>query len=157
MIESQLDDGWMQSSPIPLSPIECRPEQLLPTQVDFARRIFEKFLGQLRALLPGYLYTPVEIRCGSPAQQALSEALSEDPGGGCTVLLDLSPFPGKARLMFGSHFSRSVLEILLGAPPDAPVAPAEETSAICVPLTGMDLQILQGLLDLAVAELGEAW
>jgi len=133
-----------------LQPPECRTEQLLPNQLDFACRTFEKFLTGLSALLPGYLYTPATIRFATAEQRPYSSALADLADFGCTVLLDLSPFPHCARLAFGQRFLFAALETLLGAPPGVGGLPRES-------LTDVDLRILQGLIDLAIAELRSAW
>src|SRR6266849_8804373 len=113
---SRFDDRTARTKPFPAQPAECRTELLLPHQVEFACRIFEKFLAGLSALLPGYLYAPAAIRFASAEQRPFSEALSDAGDAGCTVLLDLDPFPRYARLAFGHSFLCAALETLLGAP-----------------------------------------
>ena len=62
MAEFQFDNETENGPRLVAAAEVCRPELLLPGQVELARRAFEKFLGSLALLFPGYLYLPAEIR-----------------------------------------------------------------------------------------------
>jgi flagellar motor switch protein FliM len=129
-------------------PAECRPELLLPDQVDLASRAFRTFLeGASRSLL-NYLGSPVELRFAG-ASQASGEAFHLESTGS-RISLDLSPSPGYAHLLLGSGFVSAVLATLLGAPP-------EDQEAARDSFTEVDYLILQPLVELLAGALRTAW
>lgn len=150
MAEFQFDKETQDGRQLAASAEVCRPELLLPGQVDLARRAFEKFLGGLVMLFPGYLYLPAEIRFAGAAQQPLKLALSEAGNGPCTVFLELSSFQNSAYLSLGHNFVCTALELLLGAPAEVSGAPRES-------LTEVDLHVIQGLVERVADELRGAW
>ena len=150
MAEYQFQNETQDGRQSPAGAEVCRPELLLPGQVDLARRAFEKFLGGLVMLFPGYLYLPAEIRFAGAAQQPLTPALSEAGSGPCTVFLELSSFQDSAYLALGHNFVCTALELLLGAPAEVAATPRES-------LTDLDFHVLQGLVERVVDELRGAW
>lgn len=133
---------------ISTDPAECRPELLLPDQMDLASRAFRTFLeGASRSLL-NYLGAPVELRFAG-ANQTSGEAFHEESTGS-RILLDLSPSPGHAHLLLGSGFVSAVLATLLGAP-------AEGQEAARDSFTEVDYLILQPLVELLAGALRSAW
>jgi flagellar motor switch protein FliM len=150
MAEFQFDNETENGPQLVAAGEVCRPELLLPGQVELARRAFEKFLGSLALLFPGYLYLPAEIRFAGAAQQPLTLALSEAGNGPCTVLLELSSFQNSAYLALGHNFVCTALELLLGAPAEVTGAPRES-------LTEVDLHVIQGLVERVADELRGAW
>jgi flagellar motor switch protein FliM len=150
MAEFQFDDKTQDGPQLAASAEVCRPELLLPGQVELARRAFEKFLGGLAMLFPGYLYLPAEIRFAGVAQQPLTQALSEAQSGPCTVFLELSSFQNSAYLVLGHNFVCTALELLLGAPAEVTGTPRQS-------LTEVDLHVVQGLAEQVVDELRGAW
>ena len=150
MAEFQFDHETQDGRHFAASAEVCRPELLLPGQVELARRAFEKFLGGLAMLFPAYLYLPAEIRFAGAAQQPLTHALREAGSGPCTVFLELSSFQNSAYLALGHNFVSTALELLLGAPAEVTGTPRQS-------LTEVDLHVLQGLLERVVDELRGAW
>ena len=150
MAEFQFDNETENGPQLVAAGEVCRPELLLPGQVELARRAFEKFLGSLALLFPGYLYLPADIRFAGAAQQPLTLALSEAGNGPCTVFLELSSFQNSAYLALGHNFVCTALELLLGAPAEVTGAPRES-------LTEVDLHVIQGLVERVADELRGAW
>src|SRR5208282_2633566 len=109
MTDLQFDDQTQGGRQFPARAAECQPELLLPGQVELASRAFEKFLGGLALLFPGYLYLPAEIRFAGAVQRPLSQALGEAVGP-CTVFLELSSFHNSAYLVLGHNFVCTALE-----------------------------------------------
>jgi flagellar motor switch protein FliM len=129
---------------------ECRTDLLPASQVEVAQRAFEQFLAGLSEVLPGYLFTPAEIRLLSVDQQLLSRALGESEHGSCTVAFAPQPFDHRIQLQLGRNFGSAALESVLGAPAGA-VSLARES------LTDVDFHILRDLIDLVAEELRKAW
>ena len=150
MAEFQIDHETQDGRRFAAGAEACRPELLLPGQVELARRAFEKFLGGLAMLFPAYLYLPAEIRFAGAAQQPLTQALREAGSGPCTVFLELSSFQNSAYLALGHNFVSTALELLLGAPAEVTGTPRQS-------LTEVDLHVVQGLLERVVDELRGAW
>ncbi len=150
MTDLQLDDQIQGGRQFPAKAAECQPELLLPGQVELARRAFEKFLGSLAILIPGYLYLPAEIRFAGAVQRPLTQALSEAGSGPCTVFLELSSFQNSVYLTLGHNFVCTALELLLGAPAEVSGAPRQS-------LTEVDLHVVQGLVERVADELRGAW
>jgi flagellar motor switch protein FliM len=150
MAEFQFDHETQDGRHFAASAEVCRPELLLPGQVELARRAFEKFLGGLAMLFPACLYLPAEIRFAGAAQQPLAHALRDAGSGPCTVFLELSSFQNSAYLALGHNFVSTALELLLGAPAEVTGTPRQS-------LTEVDLHVLQGLLEQVVDELRGAW
>jgi len=123
------------------NPAECRPELLLPEQLECARHLFETFLRGLASHYSADLLRPVTIRFDRVEQIRGVESAGE----GITVLLDLAPFPGAARLRFGQAFLCIAVEALLGA---------SETRES---LTEVDLHVANGLIETAIAEMQRVW
>ena len=150
MVELQFDDGPQDGRQFAAAAEVCRPELLLPGQVDLARRAFQKFLGGLATLLPDCLYLPAEIRFAGAAQQPLTLALSEAGSGPCAVFLELSSFQNRAYLALGHNFVCTALELLLGAPAEGAGTPRES-------MTELDFHIVEGLVERVADELRGAW
>jgi flagellar motor switch protein FliM len=150
MAEFQIDHEARDGRQFAAGAELCRPELLLPGQLELARRAFEKFLGGLAMLFPSYLYLPAEIRFAGAAQQPLTRTLSEAGSGPCTVFLELSSFQNSAYLALGHNLVCTALELLLGAPAEVTGTPRQS-------LTEVDLHIFQGLVERVVDELGGAW
>jgi flagellar motor switch protein FliM len=150
MAELQLEHETQDGPQFAADEEVCRPDLLLPGQVELARRAFEKFLGGLALLFPAYLYLPAEIRFAGADQRPLTEALSQTGDGPCTVFLELNSFQNSAYLALGHNFVCTALELLLGAPAEVAGTPHES-------LTEVDLRIIEGLLERVVDELRDAW
>jgi flagellar motor switch protein FliM len=149
MPDINIDDGLRTVTQFPAK-AECRTDLLPASQVEVARRAFEQFLAGLSEVLPGYLFTPAEIRLLSVGQQLLSEALDESEYGSCTVSFAPQPFGHRIQLQLGRNFASAALESVLGAP-------AETVSLARESLTDVDLHVLRDLIDLVVEELRKAW
>jgi flagellar motor switch protein FliM len=150
MAEFQFDHETQDGRQLAASAEVCRPELLLPGQVELARRAFEKFLGGLAMLFPACLYLPAEIRFVGASQQPLTHALRDAGSDPCTVFLELSSFQNSAYLALGHNFVSTALELLLGAPAEVTGTPRQS-------LTEVDLHVVQGLLERVVDELRGAW
>src|SRR5664280_51652 len=150
MAEFQFDRETQDGRQFAASAEVCRPELLLPGQVELARRAFEKFLGGLAMLFPACLYLPAEIRFAGADQQPLTHALREAGSGPCTVFLELSSFQNSAYLALGHNFVSTALELLLGAPAEVTGTPRQS-------LTEVDFHVIRGLVEQVVEELRDAW
>lgn len=150
MTDLQFDDQTQGGRQFPANAAECQPELLSPGQIELARRAFDKFRSGLSALLTGYFCVPADIRFAGADQQPLSQALSQDQSGACSVFLELHSFQNCAYLTLGHSFVCTALELLLGAPAEVTAAPRES-------LTEVDLHVIHGLLELVVDELCDAW
>jgi flagellar motor switch protein FliM len=150
MTDPQFDDETQDGPQFGESAEVCRPELLLPGQVDLARRAFEKFLGGLSALLTGQFCIPAEVRFTGAAQRPLTQALKDAGSGPCTMFLELSSFQNSVYLALGHNLVCTVLELLLGAPAEITVAPRET-------LTEVDLHVVRGIADQVAEELRGAW
>ena len=149
MREININDRLETVSRFPVE-AECRTDLLPTSQVEVARRAFEHFLEGLSDLLPGYLFTPAEIRLVGVEQQRLSEALGQSESGSCTLLFAVQPFCQRMQLELGRDFAGAALQSVLGAPPEAAGVPRES-------LTEVDFHILRDLIGLVAEELRKAW
>jgi len=134
----------------PAESAACRPEMLLDDQLDLAREAFRQFLDRAAAALLRYLSCPIEVAYAGADQLPLSEALGKLESGACVASMDLSPIPGVAYLTLERQLVGTALEILMGAPADAPEIPRAS-------LTAVDLHILQDLVALLADEVRGTW
>ena len=75
MAEFQIDHEARDGRQFAAGAELCRPELLLPGQLELARRAFEKFRDGLSTLLSGYSCTPAEIRFAGADQQPVARAV----------------------------------------------------------------------------------
>lgn len=149
MPDININDGLQTVTQFPVK-AECRTDLLPASQVEVARRAFEQFLAGLSDVLPGYLFTPAEIRLLDVEQQLLSEALNKGEHGSCTLSFALESLDHRIQLQLGRNFASAALESVLGAPAEAAGLARES-------LTKVDFHILRDLIDLVAEELRKSW
>jgi flagellar motor switch protein FliM len=127
----------------------CRSDRIGKDQIRSLHQLHTNFARHFSSSLSAYMRSPVEISLISTDQISYSEFLKllSDPTLFCA--LSMSPFQGNLGMEFSPSLFFPIIDLLLGGPGKA--------SSENRPLTDLEIQIVDGVLKLALRDLKESW
>ena len=121
---------------------------LPPAQVAVVEAMHHRFLSSFICALSEILGTPVDgnLVATQPNPGIPAEPIQE----GCVASMATDPGPGRVSISMASSLLFHILDILIGAPPDA-TKPARSS------LTDLEIHILRPVFDLLYSSFRSAW
>ncbi len=127
-----------------------RPKRVSKDQVRALEAMHEGFSRNFGASLSGFLRTIIEVRVASTEQLTYSEFLHSLPNPTCFNLLRAPPLEGQMCLEISPLIIYPIIDRLLGGSNNEMFIPQR-------PLTGIELRLVQRIIDQALDNLSEVW
>jgi len=127
-----------------------RPDRIPKSQIRAIYLLHDAFARNLVSGLSSYLRSFVTVNLVSVEQLSYTEFLAGLPSPTCTISLGLAPYEGHAVLELNPSLAFPIIEMLLGGA-------GKTTGPIHRDLTEIELRVLDGLFQIVLRGLREAW